>query len=152
MKETERKTLQRWAYIGGIYNLVFGLSLSLPILYKQYFKTLQMLNKALRLGGDAGAPPKHAVNEFMVNLSGILLCVLGLNLLYAARDVTHRSALLAHNILGRIATVAVILYYLRAGNIARILVLFGSLDLLIGGVYAYYLTKLRGTSLRKWFK
>jgi hypothetical protein len=67
----------------------------------------------------------------------------GVFVLYAARDPLLRWFIPAANAAGRSIFFGVILYYVVVYDIARIVLLIGLVDVLISGVFGYYLFSLR---------
>lgn len=150
MKKSTLRAYRRWVLAAGVYNILFGLPLAIPALYKKYYRSSNKTNDLLRLGGEPSVPPREGVNEFFVNLLGVVLCILGLNLIYASRDLKNRTGIPVFNILGRVLTVALIWYYTAKSNITRIMAVFSVLDMAFASSFIYYTSKLRGFSPKKW--
>jgi hypothetical protein len=130
---------RRLLIVGGIYNIVLAAPLVPPGLYRGYFDLLWNVNRALGLGGVRPIPPESGIVGFLVNTAGLGLVVIGV--LVAASSVDpHRYRLIPLvNVVGRGAFVATILYYVVAYDIARIVLVVGSIDVVICLGFIYFL-------------
>ena len=127
----------------GLFNIVLATPLMVPELYGRYLALFWMLNDMFGLGGVAPVMPFSPVGALLVNTAGIDLVLIGAIVLYAAQDPLSRWLIPALNAAGRTLFSVVILYYVIVYDIPRIVLLIGGIDLLISGVFAYFLHSLR---------
>jgi hypothetical protein len=127
----------------GLFNIVFATPLMVPELYGRYLALFWRLNEMLGFGGVAPVMPFSPVGALLVNTAGIDLVLIGAVVLYAAQDPLSRWFIPALNAAGRTLFSGVILYYVIVYDIPRIVLLIGGIDLMISGVFAYFLHSLR---------
>ena len=127
----------------GLFNIVFATPLMLPELYGRYLLVFWKLNDLLGLRGVAPVMPFSPVGALLVNTAGIDLVLIGAIVLYAAQDPLSRWVIPALNAAGRTLFSGVILYYVIVYDIPRIVLLIGGIDLMISGVFAYFLYSIR---------
>jgi len=142
---------QIWRFRGfmifsGLFNIVLAMPLMVPELYSHYLALFWTLNEMLGLGGHAPVIPYSPVGALLINTAGIDLVLIGAIVLYAARDPLSRWFIPAVNAAGRTLFAGVILYYVIVYDIPRIVLLIGGIDLLISGVFAYFLHSFRKLS------
>ena len=127
----------------GLFNIVLAAPLMVPELYGRYLAMFWRLNEMLGLGGVAPVMPFSPVGALLVNTAGIDLVLIGAIVLYAAQDPVSRRVIPALNAVGRTLFSGVILYYVIVYDIPRIVLFIGGIDLMISGVFAYFLYSLR---------
>ena len=127
----------------GLFNIVLATPLMLPELYGRYLLVFWKLNDLLGLRGVAPVMPFSPVGALLVNTAGIDLVLIGAIVLYAAQDPLSRRVIPALNAVGRTLFSGVILYYVIVYDIPRIVLLIGGIDLMISGVFAYFLYSIR---------
>ncbi len=127
----------------GLFNIVLATPLMLPELYGRYLLVFWKLNDLLGLRGVAPVMPFSPVGALLVNTAGIDLVLIGAIVLYAAQDPLSRWVIPALNAAGRTLFSGVILYYVIVYDIPRIVLLIGGIDLMISGVFAYFLYSIR---------
>lgn len=144
--DTERRTKQFSAFLvaSGLFNIVLAAPLMVPELYVHYLALLWELNGLVGLGGREPVAPEGGVAALLINTAGIDLVLIGLIVLYAARDPLARWFIPAVNAVARTVFAGVIVYYVAVYDIARIVLVIGILDILISAVFACYLFSLRG--------
>jgi hypothetical protein len=130
----------------GLFNIVLAAPLMVPELYRHYLALFWRLNDMLGLGGDAPVMPFNPVGALLVNTAGIDLVLIGAIVLYAAWNPLSHWVIPAVNAAGRTLFAGVILYYVIIYDIPRIVLLIGAIDLMISGVFAYFLHSLRKLS------
>lgn len=150
MKDSTLRSYRRWVLAAGVYNILFGLPLAIPALYKKNYQSSNKTNNLLHLGGESSTPPREGINKLFVNLFGMVLCIVGLNLIYASRDLRNRTGIPVINILGRTFGSLLIWYYTINNNIVRIMAVLSVVDMAFASAFIYYATKLRGFSPRRW--
>ncbi len=141
----ERTTLQFRAFLvfSGWFNIILAAPLMVPEIYKHYLEFLWHINDILSLGGQKPVPPSGGVAALLINTAGIDLVLIGIFVLYAAGEPVRRWFIPAANAIARSVFAAVILYYVMVYDIARIVMLIGVMDLVISGLFAYYIFALR---------
>jgi len=127
----------------GAFNIALAAPLIVPELYTRYFALLWEVNALLSLGGCAPIAPSEGINALLINTAGIDLVLIGVFVLYSARDPLSRWFIPAANAAGRTVFAGGILYYVIVHDIARIVLLIGIVDVLISGAFVYYLLALR---------
>jgi len=134
---------RRVLIFSGLFNIVLAAPLMVPELYRSYLALLWKLNGVLSLGGQEPIVPSGGITALFVNTAGIDLVLIGLFVLYSAgKPLSHRF-IPTFNAAARFAFAGVILYYVIVYDIARIVMLIGFVDILISGVFAWYLILLR---------
>jgi hypothetical protein len=137
------RRFQGFLVFSGLFNIVLATPLMVPELYGRYLATFWMLNDMLGFGGHAPVMPFSPVGALLINTAGIDLVLIGAIVIYAAQDPLSRWLIPALNAAGRTLFSVVILYYVIVYDIPRIVLLIGGIDLLISGVFAYFLHSLR---------
>jgi hypothetical protein len=137
------KRFRFFMVFSGLFNIVLAAPLMIPEFYRDYIAVIWKLNGFLSFGGQEPVAPSGGVNALLINTAGIDLVLIGVFVLYAARDPLLRWFIPAANAAGRSVFFVVILYYVVVYDIARIVLLIGLVDVLISGVFGYYLFSLR---------
>jgi len=143
MDNSVPRAFRFWALAAGIFNLASSSGLAVPVLYRYQYQMINRTNHLLGLGGDALAAPREGVNMLFVNTAGLILCSVGMMLIYASRDLRNRSGIPCFNALTRILWAGLIIYYVVAENLARILITFAVTDLIFAAVLLYYVAQTR---------
>ncbi len=144
--DAQNRTFRYWVIAAGVYNLLAFVPMALPGLYQNYYNLNNDLNTALGLGGQPGVPPSEGINMLLVNLGGLVIVGLGFMLFYAARDLPHRWGIPVINALTRLAALGLLWYYVAVEDVARVMLLFGLVDILFIAVFLYYGAKMRGAA------
>lgn len=127
----------------GAFNIALAAPLIVPELYKRYFALLWRVNSLLSLGGREPIAPSEGINALLINTAGIDLVLIGVFVIYSARDPLSRWFIPAANATGRTIFAGIILYYVLVQDIARVVLIIGIVDVLISGAFIYYLLALR---------
>lgn len=135
---TAAASLRRWVFGAGVFNVASAALLAVPGLYQYQYALLNAANRMLGLGGDALVAPREGINMLFVNTAGLMLCSVGLMLIYAARDTGSRGGVAVINAVTRVAWSGGVLYYLVTEHVARIVVAFVVSDLTFACVIIYY--------------
>ena len=143
INDRRTKRFRAFLIFSGLFNIVLAAPLMVPELYKYYLAFLWNLNGLLSLSGQEPVAPSGGVIALLINTAGIDLVLIGTFVIYAARDPLSRWFIPAANAVARSIFATVILYYVIVYDIARIVLLVGVLDVIISGVFAYYLFSLR---------
>ena len=149
MDDSEPGAFRFWVLAAGVFNLISSSGLAFPVLYRFQYHLLGAINERLGLGGDALVAPREGVNMLFVNTAGLILCSVGLMLIYAAQDLKNRSGIPCLNALTRVVWAALIFYYVLAENLAHILITFAVTDLIFAVVLFYYVAQARRRALAK---
>ena len=132
---------RKWVLGAGIFNIVAAFPLATPFLYKPYYSVFNYLNHALGLGGMDLEPPVEGINKLLVNTAGLALMLVGLILVYASTNLKEWIGIPFLNAIVRLVFSALLVYYLVTENISRILLSLAGIEVLIAGVFLYYIFK-----------
>jgi hypothetical protein len=127
----------------GLFNIVLAAPLMVPELYRSYLALLWKLNKVLSLDGQEPIVSSGGISALFVNTAGIDLVLIGLFVLYSAGKPLSRRYIPAVNAAARLVFAGIIFYYVIVYDIARVVMLIGCVDILISGVFAWYLISFR---------
>lgn len=142
MKQTIR-AFSQLLFLSGAFNIILALPLALPVLSIRYLEFLWSVNEFLGLGGQAIIPPQEGIYALFVNTAGIDLVLIGVLVVYAGLDPVRRKFIPLANAVGRTLFALVIVYYVIVMDIARLVLVIGSIDLLISIGFVYYLLQLQ---------
>ncbi|MBW1707086.1 MAG: hypothetical protein JRJ86_18325, partial [Deltaproteobacteria bacterium] len=123
---------RRWVFWTGIFNIVAYAALMCPVTLKSFLSTSNGLSNVLGLGGTALSMPGNINNVIMINILGLVVVFLGIFLIIASLDIERRAWFVFWEGLTRIFVFLFFLYFVLLGSAARILLLFGIIDLIIG--------------------
>ena len=143
MDNSVPRAFRFWALAAGIFNLASSSGLAVPVLYRYQYQMISRTNHLLGLGGDPLVAPREGVNMLFVNTAGLILCSVGMMLLYASQDLRNRSGIPCFNALTRVVWAGLIIYYVVAENLARILITFAVTDLIFAAALFYYVARTR---------
>lgn len=131
-------SFKKWVLGAGIFNTVVAFPFSLPFFYKYCFALLNYLNASFNLGGSLLVPPTEGVNSLFINTAGLALCLVGLILIYASTNLENMIRIPFLNAIARVIFSGLLLYYVVAKDIARVLTAFAVIDLIIAGAFMHY--------------
>ena len=137
------KRFRAFLVFSGLFNITLAAPLMLPELTGRYLALLWRVNGLLSLGGREPVAPAGGVGALLAYTAGVDLVLIGVLVLYAARDPLSRWFIPAANAAGRSAFALIVLYYVVVYEVARIVLLIGLVDVIVSGVFAYYLLSLR---------
>jgi hypothetical protein len=143
MTDARCSSFKKWVFGAGLFKVIIGFPVALPFLYEQYYKLFDALNSALGLGGAPLVPPAEPANLFLIHIAGMEVCLVGIILLYASRNLRDRMAIPLSNALVHGLFVFLVLYYVMARGVARILLSFAVVDAVLSIVFLYYIFALR---------
>lgn len=127
----------------GLFNILLAAPLMIPGIFEQYLGLFWSMNEALGLGGHEPAVSAAGVYALLVNTAGIDLVLIGSIVLWSSRDPVSFWFVPALNAVGRTIFAGVIVYYVIAFDIPRIVLLIGGIDLGISALFVWYLLALR---------
>jgi hypothetical protein len=78
-----------------------------------------------------------------VNTAGLVLCLVGAMLLYAARNLKDRSGIPLLNAVGRTIWALLVIYYTFTQDLARLFLIFAAVDITIAAAFYYYVSKAK---------
>ena len=133
-----RRSFRRWVVAAGVFNLASSAPLALPLLYRQQYHLLNRVNDALGLGGRELAAPAEGVNMLFVNTAGLILCSVGVMLLYAARNLRERYGIALANAVTRVLWALLVIFYVLTEDLARVMLSFAATDLLFAAALIYH--------------
>lgn len=143
MSAAELEAFRRWALAGGVYSIAAGLPLAIPGMDVHYYRSMNKLNDLLGLGGNPVTMPTNALHRLFMSASGLMLCSMGGMLLYASGDLRGRGGIAFVNVLTRIASIALFLYYGFTARVARVVMSIAVIDIIFAGMYLRYLSKMQ---------
>jgi len=132
-----------WVFWTGIFNIVAYAPLLCPFTLKSFFGTTTGLSNALGLGGTVLSMPENVNHVIMINILGLIVVFLGIFLIIASLDIEKRAWFVFWEGLTRIFVFLFFLYFVLFSSAARILLLFGIIDLIIGIIYMYYIFTIK---------
>jgi len=142
MKQTINQ-FRRLLFFSGAFNITLALPLAFPIVSERYLLFLWEVNRFFSLGGREIIYPKEGIASLFINTAGIDLVLIGVIVLYAGFDPLNRKFIPLANAVGRTLFAAVIVYYVIALDIARLVLVIGGMDVAISIGFVYYLVKLK---------
>ncbi|MGB3588806.1 MAG: hypothetical protein WBA23_19835 [Tunicatimonas sp.] len=139
---SNERTLQQWLTFSGWFNILAAFPLMMPGLADLYLTQLSRLNTALGWGGAIYEVPNLPVHALLINTAGADLVLVGLVVLYAARQPLARKGIIVLNAIFRSLFIVVVLYYVFSFDLMRLFVLFALADVIIVAGFAYGLYQL----------
>ncbi|MBC8391826.1 MAG: hypothetical protein H8E17_04580 [Deltaproteobacteria bacterium] len=128
-----------WVLCTGIFNIVSYSTLPCPYTLNKFIAMTNSLNSFFGLGGASLSMPINTATLMIMNLFGLFIVVLGILLIVASQDILNRSWYVFWEGVIRIFAFLYIFYFVIFKNAAQILFLFGTIDLIIGMIYMYYI-------------
>lgn len=135
--------LRKVLLFSGYFNIVFTLPLAIPVISNYYLIFLNGINNTFHLGGNLIHIPHNPLYSFFINTAGIDLTLIGLIILYAAKDPVKRKGLVLLNTIGRMFFVGIVIYYVYMNNIAPITIFFAMIDFILIIIFFYFLYHLK---------
>jgi hypothetical protein len=135
------RSFRVWVIVAGVYNIANSFAMMVPFLNKSYYSMLSSLSRML--GGGDILPATDPANMLFVNTSGLVLCLVGGMLLYAARDLKNRSGIPLLNAVGRTIWLLLVVYYTFTKDLARLFLIFAAVDITIAAAFYYYVWKAK---------
>lgn len=134
MRDASRKaaTFGRLLWFSGLFNIVLAAPLALPWTIGPYLRVLSELDARLGLGGRPLEAPSGSLAALLGNTAGIDLVLIGIFVLYAARDPARRAFLVATNAVARLLFAGLLGYYVWASDVARVVLAIGAIDVALG--------------------
>jgi len=150
MMDTEVKVqnFRRWVLWTGIFNIVAYSPLVCPFTLKQFFNVSNKLSQAFGLGGTAFTIPPDINNLLMINMVGLFVIFFGIWLIIASFDIVNRVWFIFYEGLLRILVFFFFLYFVIFNNAAVVLIVFGTIDLIFGCIYMYYIFSIQGLRIK----
>lgn len=136
---------KKWVLFGGIFNCAAAAPMALPWTVGPYFDLFNALNNMLGLSGVPMSLNENPNTMPWVNTAGLALLLVGMSLLYAARDLKHRSGVPLLNGVVRLLWAFLAAYYLVGQNALAILYLIVVIDLMLAFQYIRFYLKNEGT-------
>jgi membrane-bound ClpP family serine protease len=97
----------------------------------------------LTLGGQHVKSPVDGVHALLINTAGLALVLVGLMLIYAAGNLKERMGIPVLNGIARLIFSVLLVYYLIAEDIARILLLLALIGIVIAGAFFYHVYRIK---------
>lgn len=129
----------------GLFNIALASPLTTPWTLGPYVTLLSNVNQALGLGGTLSVPEAGAP-LLLANTAGIDLVLIGVLVLYAARDPEGRSFIALANAVGRTLFAGIVAYHVLAHDVARLVLVIGGIDVAISLGFVHFLRELARAS------
>jgi membrane-bound ClpP family serine protease len=97
------------------------------------------------MGGMDLEPPVAGVNMLLINTAGLALALVGLMLIYASANLKARIGIPFLNAVILLIFSGLLVYYMIAENISRILVALAVVDIVIAGAFLYFILQFKRT-------
>ena len=141
--EVKVQNFRRWVLWTGIFNIVAYSPLVCPFTLKQFFNVSNKLSQAFGLGGMELTIPQNINNLLMINLLGVFVIFFGIWLVIASFDIANRAWFVFYDGLLRILVFFFFLYFVIFNNASVVLIGFGTIDLIFGSIYMYYIFSIQ---------
>ncbi len=138
---------KRWVFWTGIFNIVVYTPLASPYSLQIYIDILNALIASLGLSGSVFSFPMNINNLVIINVFGFVIGFLGILLIIASFDLENRAWFVFWEGILRIAAFFMCAYFFLFKDASQMVLIFGLSDLIIGGIYQYYIFTIEG--LRK---
>lgn len=140
------KTLKQFKNLlrfSGIFNIVSAFLLIFPVVYEHYLMFFNDINIILGLGGQAVTIPTNPLHALFINTAGIDLVLIGAIVLAVSNNPLKNRKIIWLNGIGRLLFAFIIVYYVMAADLIRIIAIFGAIDVVISLGFIYFLRKTR---------
>ncbi len=145
MGVTLMNSFQKWVFGAGVFNVVAGFPLAMPFLYRSYYIIFNSLNHKIGLGGMDLEPPVEGINMLLINTAGLALALVGLMLIYASANLKTRIGIPFLNAVIWLIFSGLLVYYMIAEDISRILVSLAVIDIVIAIAFLYFIFQFKRT-------
>ena len=135
---------KRWVFWTGVFNIIAYAALACPFTLTTFINMQNSMGKSLGLGGLEFGFPMNVNNLLMVNLLGLIVIFLGIMLIIASFDIESRAWFVYWEGLIRILVFFLCVYFVLAKDASQIMFGIGLIDLIIGGIYMYYIFTIEG--------
>lgn len=136
------KNLKQLLLFSGLFNIIFASPLIFPELFEYYLFLFNYINAFLNLGGKPFTSPSNPIHSLLINTAGIDLVLVGAIILYASLDPTKRKGIILLNAIGRLLFAGIIIFYIAVHDVIRIVIFFGTIDVIISIGFLYFLKKV----------
>ena len=135
---------KRWVFWTGVFNIVAYAALACPFTFTTFLNMQNNMGKSLGLGGSEFVFPASVNNLLMINILGLIVIFLGIMLIVASFDIENRAWFVYWEALIRISVFFICVYFVFAKDASQIMFGIGLIDLIIGGIYMYYIFSIAG--------
>ena len=146
-ESTKTNHFRWWVFWTGIFNIIAYAPLLCPFTLKRFLDVSTGLGHALGLGGTPLSMPENINHVIMINILGLVVVFLGIFLIIASLDIEKRAWFVFWEGLTRIFVFLFFLYFVLFSGAARVLLLFGVIDLIIGMIYLYYIFTIKNLKI-----
>ncbi|ARU59018.1 hypothetical protein OLMES_5031 [Oleiphilus messinensis] len=140
---TKIQKAKLWALAGGVFNCLLALPLALPFTHEWYIGVMNNLNSLFNLNGHPWIAPTDGANMLIINTAGLALFLVGMSLIYAAKDIKARITIPLLNGFVRLAWAVIATYYIIAYELLEVLYCIVLADLIFCCAYSYYYFQLK---------
>ncbi|HAD08763.1 MAG TPA: hypothetical protein DCF62_04725 [Porticoccaceae bacterium] len=135
------KHFKNWVLMGGLFNCIVALPLSLPFTCKLYIELFNHMNALLGMGGFRWIPPTEGANLLFLNTAGLALFLVGMMLIYASKNVVERAEIPLLNGIIRFAWGITATYYIIAFEVIHIMLTIVAIDVILASIYMSFFFK-----------
>lgn len=121
---------QRWAKTSALVNLAMAAGMTVPGVDRLTYKVMDTVDR--RMGGPGVKAPEGTA-AVLANTAGLMLGLVGALLLWSAKDLPARRAVLRWNALGRLAFASLVAVRGATTRLPRMLWGLAAMDLLLAG-------------------
>ena len=140
---TQIKRFKKLLIFSGLFNIVLAFPLIFPTFFKSYIDFLYYLNELIGLGGVRPVLPEDGFSQLLINTAGGNLVLIGSIVLVSSIDPIKFRLIPLLNAIGRTLFAVLIVYYVFVYDIARFILVFGIIDILISIGFVYFLVQTR---------
>lgn len=136
---------KRLLTFSGVFNIIGAFMFITPRFYESYLLFFNTLNPAIGLGGNSISIPQDIFHALFINTAGIDLVLIGIIVLFTAREPLHptnRLIILCNGIARSIFAV-IICYYTFCHGLIQVFLIIGGIDFLITIGFIYYLLQTK---------
>jgi hypothetical protein len=137
------RAFRAWVAVAGVYNIVTSAAVAVPGVDRLAFGSVNRLNAGLGLSGEPAELAADPLSRLFVNTAGLVLCLVGVLLLWASRDLQARWPVPVANAVARLVFAAIVGHYLLVSGIPRLVLGMGAVDVLFAAVFLSYASALR---------
>ena len=139
---------RRWVFWTGVFNILAYFPMVCPYTLNHFLVAVDTINRGLGWGGTPLVFPSDPTHLLLINLLGVFVVIVGILLVIAAHDIENRAWLVFWEGVIRIVTFLFILYFVVGKNAPGVLAGFGVIDLVIGGIYMYYIFSIQTLKIK----
>ena len=136
---------KRLLIFSGVFNIIGAFMFITPRFYESYLLFFNTLNPAIGLGGNSISIPQDIFHALFINTAGIDLVLIGVIVLFTAREPLHPTnrLIILCNGIARSIFAEIICYYTFCHGLIQVFFIIGGIDFLITIGFIYYLLQTK---------